>query len=550
MRKSKRQQPATEHSSFPYEIPYNEEKGFMYRFFEIMPGALSWTALALPLVLAFWNVGLVAILMIAYLMLWFVKAVALNLRAIQGWRLYEEHIEVDWEALRLDVSKHDGSRQWPKWHLHNLERVRSTPNGINPDEIVHAVIVATWNEAREILKPTLENIKNSTYDPSKMIVLLAYEDRGGEVVARQAVELMKEYENVFMVSQAVKHVDAPGEIIGKGPNICNTGRELRRIVEQMGIDPLHVLVTTLDADNRPHKGYFSCLGYVYSVCHDPLYLSFQPIPMFTNNIWDAPAPMRVIATGNSYWMLIQGLRQHMLRNFSAHAQSLAALIKTDFWSKRSIVEDGHQFWRSYFTFDGKHEVIPIFLPIYQDAVLAKGYRRTLKAQFVQLRRWAWGASDVAYVAKYGFFTKNKIPKIDVWFKFLRLLEGHFSWATAPLILAFGALIPWTLHNTDFVANQLPQIASRIQTVAMAGILVTLYLSFKILPPKPNRYKRRRNIVMVLQWGLLPITTIVYSAFAALYSQTRLMFGWYMGKFDVTEKAVVTDTGTITSHEER
>ncbi len=439
----------------------------------------------------------------------------------------------------------------PSYQNHNAyENLLTTHerNGINPDKIVHAVIVATWNEAREILQPTLENIRKSTADPKKMIVLLAFEQRGGEVVEKQALKLMKEYEGVFMVSKAVKHIDLDGEIIGKGPNISCAGRELQRIVEKMGIDPLHVLVTTLDADNRPHKSYFSCLSYVYSVCHDPLYLSFQPIPMFTNNIWDAPAPMRVIATGNSYWMLIQGLRQHMLRNFSAHAQPLASLIETNYWSTRTIVEDGHQFWRSYFAFDGKHEVIPIFIPIYQDAVLAKGYRRTLKAQFIQLRRWAWGASDVAYVAKYGLFTKHKISKIDVWFKFLRLVEGHFSWATAPLILAFGAIVPWLFHKTDFIANQLPQVASRIQTFAMVGILVTLYLSFKILPPKPARYKKHRTIFMVLQWGLLPITTICYSSFAALNSQTRLMFGRYIGKFDVTEKAVKTDNGTITSHE--
>ncbi|MCA9328559.1 glycosyltransferase family 2 protein [Candidatus Saccharibacteria bacterium] len=536
-------------SQFPYELPYNEEKSWRYRVFEILPGFLSWTALALPFILAFVNINLAALLMIAYLMLWFVKAVALNVRALQGWRLYEEHLEVDWEELLDDVRKHDEKKKWPKWHLSNLKRIERTPNGIKPDDIVHAVIVATWNEAREVLQPTLENIKNSTADPKKMIVLLAYEQRGGEAVEKQAVKLMKEYEGVFMISKAVKHIDAPGEVIGKGPNITYAGRELQRIVEAKGIDPLHVLVTTLDADNRPHAKYFSCLSYVYAMCHDPIYLSFQPIPMFTNNIWDAPAPMRVIATGNSYWMLIQGLRQHMLRNFSAHAQSLAALIKTDFWSKRTIVEDGHQFWRSYFAFEGKHEVIPIFLPIYQDAVLAVGYRRTLKAQFVQLRRWAWGASDIAYVAKYGFFTKHKIPKHDVWFKFLRLVEGHFSWATAPLILAFGALIPWAFHQKDFIANQLPQVASRIQTVAMLGILVTLYLSFKILPPKPLRYKRHRTFLMVAQWGLLPVTTIVYSAFAALYSQTRLMFGWYYGKFDVTEKAVKTDTGTVTSHAE-
>jgi hypothetical protein len=534
---------------FAFEIPYNEDKGFQYRFFEILPGFLTWSALILPFVLAFWNVGLTAILMIGYLILWFVKAVALNLRAVQGWRIFQDHLQIDWLALTEDVKHHDPSKKWPKWHRNNLERIGKHPNGIHPDEITHAVIVATWNESRETLKPTLDSVAESIGDAKKMIVLLAYEARGGEVVEKQAKALMKEYEHVFMVSKAVKHVDEPGEVIGKGPNITYTGRELERIVKEKGIDPLQVLVTTLDADNRPHKSYFACLSYVYSVCHDPIYLSFQPIPMFTNNIWDAPAPMRVIATGNSYWMLIQGLRQHMLRNFSAHAQPLAALIQTDYWSRRTIVEDGHQFWRTYFAFDGKNEVIPIFLPIYQDAVLAKGYRRTLKAQFIQIRRWAWGASDVAYVAKYGFFTKNKIRKTDVWFKFLRLLEGHFSWATAPLILAFGALIPWVFHQTNFVANQLPQIASRIQTVAMLGILVTLYLSFKILPPKPSRYKKHRTIFMVLQWGLLPVTTICYSAFAALVSQTRLMFGRYLGKFDVTEKAVVTDTGVVTSHEE-
>ncbi len=535
---------------FAYEIPFDKDKTFQYRFFEILPGFLSWTALITPFFLAFFYIRLTAWLMIAYLLLWFVKAIALNVRALQGWNLFEQHVKIDWEVLIQDLKERSGSSKFPKWHQNNIARITETPNGIDPDQVIHAIIIATWNEAREILQPTLENVKNAVGDPKKMIVLLAYEDRGGPAVDKQAQELMKEYEGVFLESRAVKHIDAPGEVIGKGPNISYAGRELERIIKKRGIDPLHVLVTTLDADNRPHEKYFSGLKYVYCVSHDPKYLSFQPIPMFTNNIWDAPAPMRVIATGNSYWMLIQGLRQHMLRNFSAHAQPLAALIETDFWSTRSIVEDGHQFWRSYFAFDGKHEVIPIFLPIYQDAVMAKGYRRTLKAQFIQLRRWAWGASDIAYVAKYGFFTKTKAPKVDVTFKFLRLVEGHFSWATAPLILAFGAIIPWIFHQSDFLANQLPQIASRIQTIAMVGILVTLYLSFKILPPKPERYKRRRTIMMMLQWVLLPITTIVYSSFAAINSQTRLMFGWYLYKFDLTEKAVKTEEGVIvTSHGE-
>lgn len=490
-----------------------------------------------------------ATIMIAYLLLWFIKAVGLNIRAVQGWKIVKQHEKIDWNALidDLKIKNAEINSKFPDWHYKNKIRINENPNNINSDEVVHAVIIATWNEAREILKPTLDNVANSSFDPKRMIVILAYEDRGGPAVEEQAIKIMKEYEKVFLVSKAVKHIDAPGEVIGKGGNITYSGRELAKIVAGMNLDPKNVLVTTLDADNRPHPAYFANLTYVYSVCHDPKYMSFQPIPMFTNNIWDAPAPMRVIATGNSYWMMIQALRQHMLRNFSSHAQSLEALIETDFWAVNTIVEDGHQFWRSYFKFDGKHEVIPIFVPIYQDAVLADGYRKTLKAQFIQLRRWAWGASDVAYVAKTGFFTKNNIPKFDVMAKFLRLLEGHISWATSPLILAFGAFIPVLFSNKDFVANQLPLVASRVQTVAMFGILVTLYLSFKMLPPKPARYKKSRSVLMVLQWGLLPITTIVYSAFAAINSQTRLMFGRYLGKFDVTEKAVKTDSGVVSSH---
>lgn len=179
-------------------------------------------------------------------------------------------------------------------------------------------------------------------------------------------------------------------------------------------------------------------------------------------------------------------------------------------------------------------------------MLSKGYRRTLKAQFIQMRRWAWGASDVAYVANLGFLTKNKMNKTDITFKFLRLLEGHVSWATSPLILLYGALLPSLFHSRDFLAVQLPQIASSIETIALSTILLSMFLSFKILPPKPARYKRHHNVLMVLQWVLLPVTTICYSSFAAVYSQTRLMLGKYIGAFDLTEKAVKTDSGTISS----
>ncbi len=169
-------------------------------------------------------------------------------------------------------------------------------------------------------------------------------------------------------------------------------------------------------------------------------------------------------------------------------------------------------------------------------------RRTLKAQFVQIRRWAWGASDIAYVGTRLLSRESKVPFFDGIAKLSRLIESHLSWATAPIILAFSAFIPILFNPQDIAANQLPNIASRIQTIAMAGLVVTMYLSFRSLPPKPERYRHHRTVLMVLQWALLPLTTIGYSAGAALYSQTRLFLGKYLDKFDVTEKAVITESG--------
>jgi cellulose synthase/poly-beta-1,6-N-acetylglucosamine synthase-like glycosyltransferase len=537
------------------EIPYVKDRGKRYRLFEILPGALSWSIIILPFALSIFNVRIkvgavedplpvAGIFIVAYMLMWFVKSIALNIRALEGYRMLKLHQKLPWDTLvnELQTGKvSQPDRHIPSWHYETVRRLQETPAVVQPDDIVHAIIVATYNEAREIVEPTFQSVLASKYDMKKVIMVLAYEERGGPDVEKQSNELIAQYKDKFMHAMAVKHPkDIPGEVIGKGGNITYAGRELAKYLEAQKIDPLRVPVTTLDADNKPHPQYLAALSYLYAASPDPLHVSYQPIPMYTNNIWDVPAPMRVIATGNTFWNVVLSLRPHMIRNFASHAQSMAALIETDYWSVRTIVEDGHQFWRTYFRYDGKHEVYPIYLPIYQDAVLSNTLLKTLRAQFIQLRRWAWGASDIAYVIEKGYFKNNKVPKLDLTLKTLRLIEGHVSWATAPLILAFSAFIPLLFNPQDYAANQLPIIASNIQRIALAGIFVTLFLSLKLLPPKPARYKHHRTVFMVLQWVLLPVTTILYNSLSAVNSQTRLMFGRYLGKFDVTEKAFVTE----------
>lgn len=526
------------------EIPYVKDRTRRYRAFEILPGALTWFILLLPFILSQLSARLTVFFIIIYLLLWFVKSVGLNIRGVQGYRMLQQHQKLPWRQMLSDLQRGNVesiTASIPPWHAENIQRLLANPAPIRPDDVVHAIIIATYNESREVLEPTIQSVIASDFDMKRVILVLAYEGRGGQDVERNANELIRDYRATFKYALAIKHPsDIPGEVTGKGSNLTFAGRKLDEYIRNEGIDPLRVVVTTLDSDNRPHKQYLNALTYLYALCPHPEKVSFQPIPMFTNNIWDAPAPMRVIATGNTFWNVVLSLRPHMIRNFSSHAQSMKTLVDTDFWSVRTIVEDGHQFWRTYFRYDGEHEVYPIYLPIYQDAVLSKTFIKTLKMQFFQLRRWAWGCTDIAYVAEKGFFTKNNVPKADLVMKFSRLLEGHVSWSTAPLILAFSAFIPLLFNPQDYAANQLPHVASTIQTVALTGIFVTLYLSLKLLPPKPPRYKAHRTVFMVLQWVFLPVTTIVYNSLSAVNAQTRLMLGRYLGTFDVTDKAVVTD----------
>ena len=335
----------------------------------------------------------------------------------------------------------------------------------------------------------------------------------------------------------------PNEVVGKGGNITFAGRALQKYCENNKIPFENVLVTTLDSDNKPHKEYFACATYSFIVHEDRKKLSYQPVSLFLNNIWDVPAPMRVVATGNSFWNIVSTMRPHLLRNFASHSQPLDALVEMDFWSTRTIVEDGHQFWRSYFHFGGDYYVVPIRVPIYQDAVLSETLPKTLKAQFIQLRRWMYGASDIPYVANLYFSKNRNVPIVDGLMKLIRLIDGHVTAVFQSPMAAFGGWVPLIVYaasSRSVIVHQLPNVISTLQQVATVGIFITILISLKMLPPRPERYKKRRSLWMVAQWVYMPVTSICYNAAAAAYSQTRLAFGKYLDKFDVTEKGRIED----------
>lgn len=532
------------------EIPLGKRTR-QYRLFELLPAALSYGSVLLLIVLSFIDPLWASAYLLLVIVTVIVKAIGIGVHTVRGRSRLDQAQKVDWhsrleelehpvesfEVLKAKHLKQFGFSQ----HQENLRLVAAASDRFpKPSQLYNAVIIATYNESFEVLDPTLKSIVDTHYDNKHLIVVVAYEARGGEAIKATARQLEDKYGDAFFAFHLVEHPsDLPHEVVGKGGNITYGGRYLKYWLDTKHINYGDVIVTTLDSDNRPHPSYFDYVTYEYIVHENRKHLAYQPISLFLSNIWDAPAPMRVVATGNSFWNIISSMRPHMLRNFAAHSQPMDALVEMDFWSTRTVVEDGHQYWRSYFYFGGNYAVTPIYVPIYQDAVLSDTYVRTLKAQFKQLSRWAYGASDVPYVATRIFTRSRNVPFFPAISRLFRLIDSHVTLASVSILVAVGGWVPLLVNGEaarSVAAHQLPEVISIFQRFAMIGLFITIFLAFKMLPPRPERYKRHRSLGMILQWILMPVTAIVYSASSAFYSQTRLALGKYLDKFDVTEKA--------------
>lgn len=534
------------------ELPLTERSRF-YRFFEILPALFSYGMITLLVVLSLISPLAAAIYLLIIILTMFVKSIGIAFRTITGHQRLVKAQRTDWRGRLGDLESPSISLAELKpvragdygysRHISSLKRIVADEASYpKPSDLYQAVIIAAYNESYDVIQPTVESVKKSTYDNGRIILVLAYEERGGQDIHETALRLQKEYKDTFFDFEIVKHpAGLKDEIIGKGPNITYAGYYLKDWLAKKDISPENVIVTTLDSDNRPYPSYFDYVAYEYIINTDRKQLSYQPIALYFGNIWDAPAPMRVIATGNSFWTIISSMRPHTLRNFAAHSQPMDALIEMDFWSKRSIVEDGHQYWRSYFHFAGNYSVQPIHVPIYQDAVMSDTYWGTMKTQFKQLRRWGYGVSDIPYVAERIFTKKRNVPFFEGFARFARLFDSHVTLATMAIMVALGGWVPLLLNSQasrDITAHSLPVIVGTIQQVAMIGLFITILLMLKMLPPRPARYKRRRTLFMVLQWVLMPITSIAFSGVASFNAQTHLMLGKYLDKFDVTDKATL------------
>lgn len=534
-------------------MPNRQPRDGWQRLLEVACGLLPFAFLTFLIVASIYWPAAAAVVLAAYAIAWLVKLLGYAQRLAGSYYYYRLAQAIDWQdklaGLTGKAAAPAGTdsfwqRRAEAWYRGLLARSAGPSDRIDPRELYQAIIIATYNEPADVLEATIQAVLQSAYDPARIMLLVAYEARGSAESKRAAKRLMGLYGKGLQLAKAVEHpADLPGEAQAKAGNITYAAKWLSNYCREQDISPAHVVVTTLDADNKPHPQYLANLAWTYAVTPERIRRAYQPLPLFTNNIWDVPAPVRIIAADTSFWYMMESLRPRRLRLFSAYAQSLQTLEDVNYWNVKTIVEDGHQYWRTYFAYSGDFQVMPIWLPVYQDAVLAGGYWRTLQAQFRQLQRWAWGVSDTPFVIRQSLKASyiswpNKLTHV------YRQLDDYLSWATAPIVLAIGGWLSFLLQTRTgrpLIQEQLPYLLAGVQLAAFIPLIIAVSVYIAVLPPRPRRYGRLRTGAMVLQWVLEPLTLILFLSTASLAASARQVLGKPLEKFHVTTKKRVDES---------
>ena len=435
----------------------------LYRMFEILPGFLAWLTLGLVILVSFTAPVFATFFIILFDIYWLVKTVYLSLLTRSSFRKMRKNLKVDW-ANRLK----------------NIPENSSLP-GVAVESIFHLIILPVAREPYTIVRESLSAIFHSHYPNEKMIVVLATEARTGLHAAELARQAEAEFGQAFFRFITTSHPDnLPGELAGKGSNEAWAGQKVKsEVIDPLGIAYEKIIVSVFDIDTIVPADFFACLTWHYLTASDPLHSSFQPIPIFTNNIWEAPAFARVFAFSTTFWQMIQQARKEQLVTFSSQSIGFKALVDVGFWQKNVVSEDSRIYWQCLLRYDGGWQTVPMYYPVYMDANVAPTFWQTLKNQYKQIRRWHYGAENNPYFM-FGFTKNKKISRSRKWHFVLVQLERTHSSPTNALIIFLLSWLPLWVGGVNFTTSilsyNLPRITAAIMDIAMLDLVRSAILS--------------------------------------------------------------------------
>lgn len=497
----------------------NTKERAVYRFLEILPGALVWLTLIVMIFFSWFLPVWAALFIIAFCVYWLLRTSHFTLHLVAAYREMGKNFNLDWQEKLDEFSQKNPDKDW--------------------EQIYHLIIFPMYQESLEVVRESFKALVNARYPKEKMIVILATEEKAGEKAQKRAELLCQEFSQYFFKFLITTHpLNLPGEIAGKGSNAAWAGKEAKdKIIDVLKIPYQNIIVSCFDIDTQIYPQYFSCLTYYYLTSSNPARSSFQPVPLYFNNLLQAPFFSRVVSFSNTFWQIMQQQRPEKITTYSSHSMSFQALAEMNFWQTNVVSEDAGIFWKAFLFYDGDYQIIPLYYPLSMDSCVGKNAWQTIVNQYKQQRRWAWGSEGIPYLL-FGFL-KNKRIALNQKFRYsFLLLEAFWAWGTNALLILFLGWLPLFLGGSEFNATvlsyNLPQITRDLMTITLLGVAACIIVNTLLLRLSSFYLSRWQTLMMIVQWFFLPLSLIIFGALPSIDAQTRLMLGKYMG-FWVTEK---------------
>ena len=126
----------------------------MYRFLEILPGALVWVTLIAMVLASAYLPAAAAIFIILFDTYWLLRTATLSLYLTFTFRKMRENLKINWLEKTKEIEG------WEK--------------------VYHLVLLPMHKEPYELVKETFNSLIKGDYPKEKVIIVLGTEERAGE----------------------------------------------------------------------------------------------------------------------------------------------------------------------------------------------------------------------------------------------------------------------------------------------------------------------------------------------------------------------------------
>jgi len=433
-------------------------------------------------------------------------------------------------------------RRWEKLDWCEEYKLRAGAGSLAWDDVMHVVLIPNYKEPLGVLSKTLETLARQ-YEADKSIVIVLAMEAAEDGCVEKARDLQARFAARFAhLFYTVHPRGLPGEMQCKSANQAWAARWVKRkLVDELGYNLDHIVVTTMDADTLWHRNHFFALTCLFATNPDR-YLRFWQAPIrYHGNIWEINPLLRIVnAYSTAFELAYLAAPWGLALPMSSYSLSFRLLDACGYWDADVIADEWHMFIKSFFARNAEIKLERVFLPFLAQATTGDTLIDAMRNRYLQTLRHAWGSKEVGYtVAKM-----LEHPEIDLRRSgrlLLRISQDILMAGPGWIILTVGSQLPLVL-NPQLLTEMVEQgwnhplfAALQIAFVIVTVLGMVFWVQDVIVrPPRTTRATLLERFYTLISFPLLPVLTLIFVAIPTLQAQTRLLIGMPL-QFQVTKK---------------